>query len=415
MFQEAKDNNIFKLIFSGVSEGVLVVDKNQTIIELNQSAEEMFGYSEGELLGKNLNTLIPSKVHDKHSDYFKLFIEKGESRRMGVGRDIFGIKKDGSKFPVEAGLSPFQFEGKDYVMSLITDTSIRKENEREIAELNETLEKKVELRTNELQETVEKLYKLNLDLEKEITRRKKAEEKMKSSLQKERELNELKTKFLSLVSHEFKTPLSGILTSTTLIGKYITEEQQDKREKHLATIKNKVKYLTTILNDFLSIERLESGKVTYKFEEFSLQGLINEVIYNANVTLKSGQVIHYPKNLKDCMLHQDKNVVELVLSNLIGNAIKYSPEDSQIYFEIEIEESCIKFKIKDEGIGIPEKDQKHIFERYFRAENALLNQGTGIGLNISKVHLENLGGKLYFESKENIGTIFFVEIPKHHE
>lgn len=415
VFKEANENNVFKLIFEGVSEGVLVVDEDQIIQEVNCSTEQMFGYQPGELIGKDLNVLIPSSVHSKHKTYFRQFIERGESRRMGAGRDLFGVRKDGSKFPVEAGLNPFTYNGKSYVMSLVSDISLRKQNEHEIEQLNSALEKKVILRTEELQQTVEKLYELNKDLEKEIVKRKRAEEKMKISLEKERELNELKTKFLSLVSHEFKTPLSGILTSATLAGKYTREEQQDKREKHLSTIRNKVKYLTAILNDFLSIERLESGKVTYKFEDFSLQALINEVIYNANVTLKSGQIIHYPKQVDECILHQDKSVVELVLSNLLGNAIKYSPEEAQIHFTVYAKDGMLFFSIKDEGIGIPKKDQKHIFERYFRAENALLNQGTGIGLNISKVHLENLGGRVYFESEENKGTTFFVEIPIHYE
>ena len=244
-----------------------------------------------------------------------------------------------------------------------------------------------------------------------MKRRKEAENKIKNALQKEKELNELKTKFLSLVSHEFKTPLSGILTSVMLAGKYQTTEQQEKREKHFNTIRNKVHYLDNILNDFLSIERLESGKVNYKFTEFSLSKLINEVVYNANVTLKSGQEINYPQNMEDVMLRQDEKILELVLSNLLSNAIKYSPENSLISFDVKLDADRIRFEITDQGIGIPEKDQKHIFERYFRAENALLNQGTGIGLNIAKVHLENLGGSISFSSQENVGTTFIVELP----
>jgi hypothetical protein len=334
---------------------------------------------------------------------------------MGLGRDVFGVKKSGEKFPVEAGLSPFIFKEKNYVLSLITDISLRKSNEREIEELNQALEKKVEQRTLELEDTVTKLNVFNKDLEQEIKKRKLAETKIKHSLKKQKELNDLKTKFLSLVSHEFKTPLSGILSSATLIGKYQKEEQQANREKHLTTIKNKVHYLTNILNDFLSIERLESGKVNYRFEEFSLVGLVNEVIYSANINLKNGQDISYQQNLEDCILKQDKGVLELVLTNLIGNAIKYSGEDTLINLTITKDDAIVYFEIKDQGIGIPEKDQKHIFERYFRAENALLNQGTGIGLNIAKVHLENLGGKISFTSMENKGSIFSVEIPIIYE
>lgn len=301
--------------------------------------------------------------------------------------------------------------GEDYVMSLVIDISVRKETQRQIKELNSELEEKIKLRTLELRESVAGLKDLNLDLEEEINRRKEAEKKIKDALQKEKELSDLKTKFLSLVSHEFKTPLSGILTSATLAEKYIKEEQQEKREKHLLTIRNKVHYLNNILNDFLSIERLDSGRGQYKFSKFGLKRLINEVVYNANITLKDGQEINYPKDIEDVELYMDEKILELILSNLLGNAIKYSPEKTLIKFTVNIEGELIIFEIEDTGRGIPEKDQKHIFERYFRAENALLDQGTGIGLNIAKTHLENLGGTIEFESVENTGTTFTVKIP----
>jgi len=415
VFNNQKSDNIFNLLFQGISEGVLVVNEDQIIAEVNKSVAEIFGYAENELRGLHLNTLIPTSVHVKHDDYFRAFIKRGESRKMGIGKDLFGIRKDGSKFPVEAGLNPFSIGNTKYVMAILTDITVRKKAEKEIKDLNNHLEIKVEQRTEELEKAIDQLKFSNKELQQEVNKRKRAEAEMKNALHKERELGDLKTKFLSLVSHEFKTPLSGILTSATLIGKYEKEEQQHKRDKHIKTIKNKVHYLTNILNDFLSIERLESGKVTYKFEEFSLQNLVNEVIYNANVTLKSGQQIIYPNQIEDCILKQDKNVMELVLSNLLSNAIKYSPEETQINFEIDQDSERLYFHVKDQGMGIPQKDQKHIFERYFRAENAINNQGTGIGLNIAKVHLENLGGKIYFDSRENEGTTFYIEIPKQHE
>lgn len=409
------DTELFSILFDGISEGALIVNTKQEIVELNSSAANMFCYSKDELKGCHINVLIPKKFHNSHHAHVKSFIKKDEKRQMGANRKIFGLKKSGESFPIEAGLNPFEINGHKYIMTLITDITERVKTQEKIQNLNSSLEKKVEQRTKELKNTIEDLSELNELLTDEVSRRKRAEARIKTALQKERELNDLKTKFLSLVSHEFKTPLSGILTSSTLASKYTKEDQQDKREKHLNTIKNKVHYLTSILNDFLSIERLESGKVTYKFDHFSLLNLINEVVYNANVTLKSGQIIKYPQDLDDIELYQDRNVLELILSNLLNNAIKYSKEDTQIELNVKSEGNYLYFNINDQGIGIPEKDQKHIFERYFRAENALLNQGTGIGLNIIKVHLENLGGNVKFESKENEGSQFFVKIPIKHE
>ena len=405
------NKNILNLLFQAASEGIIVVDSRQIVVAANLAAEEMFGYKQGELLSQHLDRLVPKDYHHVHHKHVDQFIDNSEKRQMGHGRDLYGVRKDGSLFPVEAGLNPFEIDGEKYVMSLIIDITIRKETQRQIRELNTELEEKIELRTRELSESVEDLKDLNVELSEEINRRKEAEEKIKDALQKEKELNELKTKFLSLVSHEFKTPLSGILTSATLAEKYTKEEQQPKREKHLVTIRNKVHYLNNILNDFLSIERLDSGRGQYKFSKFGLKRLINEVIYNANITLKDGQEISYPKDIEDVELFMDEKILELILSNLLGNAIKYSPENTSIQFMVNFHDDLIVFKIKDQGRGIPKKDQKHIFERYFRAENALLDQGTGIGLNIAKTHLENLGGTIQFESEENIGTTFTIEVP----
>ena len=402
-----ENEQIFNTLFEAASEGVIVVNSEQIIVTANKAGLDMFGYSKEELFGEHLNILIPMRYKTNHHEHFDKFMEHSEKRQMGHGRDLFGVKKDGTQFPVEAGLNPFKVNGERFVMSLVVDITVRKENQLRIRELNAELEDKIKIRTQELRNTVD-------DLEKEITKRKEAEKRIKLALKQEKELNELKTKFLSLVSHEFKTPLSGILTSAILAEKYTQAEQQEKRTKHLTTIKNKVHYLNNILNDFLSLERLESGNVNYKYTSFSLNKLVNEVIYNANVTLKYGQEIAYNQEMEDFILYQDEKILELMLSNLIGNSIKYSPEDSTIYFRIFPAEEQIVFEIEDEGMGIPQKDQKHIFTRYFRAENALLNQGTGIGLNIVKVHVENMGGSIKFESIENKGTKFTLILPNQN-
>lgn len=402
---EAINKQTFGVLFNAVSEGIIVVDTNQIIVASNESANTIFGYDEGELKGKHLDILIPKKKHAIHHVHMEKFMQHVSPRQMGQGRDLFGTRKDGTNFPVEVGLNPFKLEDDHYVMAMVIDITLRKNQEREILMLNTQLESRIEQRTSELQKAVE-------DLEDEVIKRKAAENKIKESLRKERELNELKTKFLSMVSHEFKTPLTGILTSTTLIGKYTESEQQQNREKHLKTITGKVKYLNNILDDFLSVERLETGKVTYKYSYFPLTKTLNEVIYDANMLLKEGQEILYPKQIDDIVLYFDEKILELILSNLINNAIKYSPEHSVIEVEAYEEGEMVHICVKDQGIGIPENEQKYIFNRYFRAENALTNQGTGIGLNIIKSHLENVGGSISFKSKQHLGSTFHIQIPK---
>ncbi|WP_452600398.1 PAS domain-containing sensor histidine kinase [Pontimicrobium sp. MEBiC01747] len=374
MFQQ--DQDVFNILLGAVSEGVIIVDENQNIVEVNESAEQLFGYNNKELISKPLNILIPRNYHSNHGEHFKNFIGHKEKRQMGKGRDIFGVKKDGVIFPVEAGLNPFTIYDKKYVMALVIDITERKN-------YTQHLEKTVEERTRDLKE----------------------------ALATEKELNELKTKFLSLVSHEFKTPLSGILTSTMLLSKYKLTEQQEKRDKHIKTVTDKVNYLNNILNDFLSVERLETGKISYKFTEFKISKVVNEVVYNSNMLLKEGQHINYPDDIDELSLFQDEKTVELSLSNLVHNAIKYSPEHTTISIKVKQNKEVTLFTISDNGIGIPKSEQKNIFNRYFRAGNALLTQGTGIGLNIVKSHLENLGGSISFTSEENIGSTFVIKIP----
>ncbi len=495
-----KNSNIFNLLSEGVSEGILVVNKHQVIVATNSSAEEMFGYSKDELLGQSLDLLIPSKYRLAHKDYVIDFVATSEKRQMGHGKNLYGLRKNGEEFPVEAGLNPFDLYGVTYVMALVIDITERKKAERELIHwsniFNESLNEififdaktlhfknvnkgalknmgytlgefknltpiDINPKFDEsgfqnliaplLSDQTEKIEFESLHQRKDgsaypveahlqisdlgeeqvfvaiildITERKNYTEKLErtveertkqltEALAKEKELNELKTRFLSLVSHEFKTPLSSILTSVTLLSKYKLTDQQGNREKHVDTIKNKVRYLDAILNDFLSLERLESGKVNYKIDHFPLSKLINEVVYDANLLLKEGQKIIYPQDIDHINLAFEQKILELALSNLVHNAIKYSAENTVIEIRVIENRDSLELDIIDEGIGIPAEEQKHIFNRYFRAENALLNQGTGIGLSIAKQHLENLGATLSFTSEENKGSIFTIKIPEN--
>ncbi len=383
-----------KIFDESLNEIFIFDAQSLKFIDVNRGALQNIGYNLEEL-----KQLTPVDIKPEYTEErFRVLInDLVQKKTEKLKFEAIHQRKDGTTYPVEVHLQLSNLENKDVFVAIILDITDRKN-------YTEKLEKKVEERTEELHHTIQ-------ELKEEVKLRMEAEAKTKESLKKEKDLNELKTKFLSLVSHEFKTPLSGILTSATLAGKYTKEEQQEKRDKHLDTIKNKVKYLDNILNDFLSIERLETGKVNYKFSIFPLSKVVNEVVYDANMLLKGGQRINYPDDIDGYTLEFDEKILELVLSNLINNAIKYSGENTTIDIQIHVEDNMLVFKILDQGIGIPEKEQEFIFKRYFRAENALLDQGTGIGLNIVKTHLENLGGSITFTSTENKGSTFVIKIP----
>ena len=251
-----------------------------------------------------------------------------------------------------------------------------------------------------------------LVIEKNITDSKLAEKEMIKNLEKERELNELKTRFVSMASHEFRTPLSTILSSATLAQKYKVTEEQDKREKHLNRIKSSVKNLTSILNDFLSIDKLEDGKVVVHLSEFLIIDLIEEAVEEMEPYLKKDQCIKFNTTIeKRQWVNSDRNVIKNILINLLSNASKYSSETDGIVVDLKKQGDGVAIKIIDKGIGIPKAEQKQLFNRFFRAGNVTNIEGTGLGLNIVKKYLSLVNGDISFVSEQNEGTTFTVEIP----
>lgn len=402
---------VFDTLFEAVSEAVVVVDSFQRIKVMNSSAEKIFGYKEAFLFNKPLAILIPKRHGESQSDFFNAFLSNKEKKQIGTKGDLYANHKNGNIFPVEIGLNPFEMQEGKYIMALIVDVSVREQQKKEILELNAELENKVKERTRSLSDTVDKLEKMNQQLDEENIKRTAAESKTAIALNKERELNDLKTKFLSMVSHEFKTPLTGISISTMLLAKYGLTEHQEKRSKHLSVINSKVHYLNSILNNFLSIEKLEKNEVKYNITNFKIKNVIDGVIDGANVLFKEGQSVVCISDIDEISLNQDERIIELTISNLVSNAIKYSREHTKVFITVTQDDENTIISVEDKGFGIPSKEQKNIFKRYYRAENVLLIEGTGIGLNIIQTHLESLGGKITFKSKQNKGTTFVVTIP----
>jgi PAS domain S-box-containing protein len=239
-----------------------------------------------------------------------------------------------------------------------------------------------------------------------VTNLKRVEADLREALKKEQELGMLKSRFVSMASHEFRTPLSTILSSASLMIQYIKEEQQDRREKHFQKIKSSVDMLTTILNDFLSLSRLEEGRVEVAWETFDIKDFCKETMDDAQTIIKQGQTLklHHPP--KPLMVYLDKKLLKLIFINLISNASKYSDDAAEIYCTIKLEKNQLHISITDAGIGIPEEEQKHLFDRFFRASNATNIKGTGLGLHIVKRYAELMNGTVSFESIVGKGSTF---------
>lgn len=379
----------FRALFENATIGILVVGQGGNIELMNPNAERLFGYINAELIGKPIEVLLPESLHHKHRHHRDSYFEKPKARPMGRGMDLYARRKDGSVFPVEISLGYYELAGEKLAMAFITDITKRKEDEEKLIKANEELEERVRERTLELT----------------------------AALASEKQLNELKSRFVSMASHEFRTPLSTILSSVSLVESYSEPEHQEKRAKHIERIRSSVRNLTDLLNDFLSIEKLEQGKMEVVIETIHLPDFCEDIIEGVNTTLKHGQSIQY-NHTGEKEIRQDKKILRNVLLNLLSNGIKYSPEGKEIILSSEITSAQVCIRVKDSGIGIPAEEQKNLFGKFYRAKNVSTIQGTGLGLNIVQRYVELMGGKISFTSQLNIGTVFTVEFPQnpqHHE
>ena len=244
-----------------------------------------------------------------------------------------------------------------------------------------------------------------------ITALKKAEYEILRSLEKEKELNEIKSRFVSTASHEFRTPLGAILSSASLISMYSKPEDSPKRDKHVQRITSSVSHLTEILNDFLSLGKIEEGKVYHQPVEFDMIELLDDVKEEMNLVAKAGQNICVNCQVEDPKIILDKQLLRNILVNLISNAIKYSEENNVISVDALKKDGQVFFSVKDNGIGIPETDKDHLFETFYRASNVENIQGTGMGLHIVKRHIDIMNGCIDFESSLGNGSCFTVQFP----
>lgn len=399
-----KTDQRFEAIFQNASLGILVIDKNGVIQLANKFLLGQFGYdSESELVGKKMEILIPGRLHKKHEGERKEYLKHPETRPMGMGRDLFGITKDSREIPLEISLSSYANEEGIFSIAFISDITSRVQVQEKLREqrlelaamnkkmekLNEELENKVNQRTVRLEETLKKLEESRNELS--------------QALSKEKDLGEMKSAFVSMASHEFRTPLSTILSSASLLAKYKQTDEQEKRDKHIQRIKSSVINLNNILNEFLSLGKIEEGKIKANPIDFNIKELIYEQYVEMSDIFKAGQKIDYVHE-GETRVHLDQNLFKNILINLLSNAAKFSHEHTTIWIRTNVAADHIFFSIRDEGMGISEKDQQQLFSIFFRGQNATNIAGTGLGLHIVSKYTDMLNGKLTLKSKLNKGT-----------
>ncbi len=399
---EAVQDEQFHALFRFATSSILIVNNRGEIVRINPAAEKLFGYGLDELQGKKVETLIPrrlSRLHERHREDFR---SNPQPRAMGIGLDLYAVRKDGLEFPVEVSLSPFRTAHGDFVMAFVVDNTIRKENEQRIVRQNQKLE-----------QLAGALQNLNEGLEEKVRNRtrelEQAKNNLATALATERELGELKSRFVSMASHEFRTPLSTVLSSASLINTYAERLDFENVKKHSLRIKTAVNNLSTILTEFLSLGKLEEGKTETNLIEANLPEIVEEVTAEIKPLFRPGQSFDYQHTGPEAVM-LDRGLFKHVLINLFSNAIKYSPEKSVIRVNSMVNTESIYLEVIDQGMGIPDSDQRHLFSRFFRATNAANIQGTGLGLYIVKRYVELMNGEIGFTSEEGKGSTFWVKL-----
>ncbi|PPK87617.1 PAS/PAC sensor signal transduction histidine kinase [Neolewinella xylanilytica] len=392
---EQDDGRRLKALFEMATDGIITMNGRGVIENANKAAADLFGYTVAEMLGQKVNMLMGDHDRVHHDAYLQRYQRTREPHIIGIGREVIGRCKSGREFPLRLAVSEVKLDNGVLYTGILHDLTEYHKAQDRVNELNRELENKVQDRTAALRAR---------------------EVELKRALGRERELNELKSRFLSMASHEFKTPLSTVLSSAEIIELYQEAEQQPKRLRHLDRIKSAVSQLTEVLDDFLSLSQLDQGEVTVNEHSIDVRALLATSIETSEGQLRPGQRVEMVVEETVRTVYTDAKLLRHVLMNLISNAAKYSPEGAPIVVRAEAARDRILISVEDRGIGIPEADRPHLFDRFFRAGNVENIKGTGLGLNIVRHYVELLSGSIDFRSELGRGTTFTVSLsnqPNH--
>jgi len=392
----------FRLIFD-TSPDAISISKLSTgeLVELNEGFCNLSGYCYNEVIGK---TSLELGLYSNPSDR-ELIINKIKNENKVDNLQVVFKRKNGSYLTCFMSVRILVRNSEKYLLSVNRDVTEMIKNAREIERYKNHLEVIVDERTQQLNEA-------NRKLSEEIKKEKEVEAQLEANLTKEKELNQLKSRFISTTSHEFRTPLTTVLSSAELILRNIGKINDDKILAYVNRIKNSVAYLTKLMDDIITLNKADSGNLKNQPSKINLKELCEEALETAQMfsTNRHTADFLYLPTQEEYIL--DGKLMRFIISNLLVNAFKYSPNGGKVILEVNANENELVIKISDEGIGIPEEEKSHLFEPFYRSSNSVDIQGTGLGLSIVKKSVELQNGKISFESKIDIGTSFTITLPK---
>ncbi|MGC9198791.1 MAG: PAS domain S-box protein [Acidobacteriaceae bacterium] len=378
---EALAEHKFRELIESAPDAILQVDARGAIVIANRTAETMFGYSYEELMALNVDTLLPEAELSGHAEHRKAFAAAGVTRPMGQGLDLYGRRKDGTRFPVEISLSPVQTENEIHVTAVIRDVTERKQMEQWMHRLQES-------------------YVAEL-----AARHKEAER-----------LNQLKSEFMASISHELRTPLHTIIGFAELLAEDDSGPLNEKQRRFLHHIQSDSTHLLGLINDVLDLSRSEAGGLNLRPEPLPLQEIVSEAV---NALLPYAASKSVALRLGD---HLDQHVVadptrlRQILSNLVHNGIKFTPAGGEVWVEATADQGFVTITVSDTGVGIPAEECDRIFDKFYQVGFTPTGsrEGTGLGLTICRHLVEMQGGKIWVESRSKHGSSFHFTLPASH-
>lgn len=409
--QYANSEKRYRQMFEDNNAIMLLIDPlTGRIVDANPSAVTFYQWNKTELLRKRIIELDPRFIPDNHDNDQRLLKELRETSDLETIHYI----ADGTTKDVQFYSSLLDNENVIYI--IIDDITQRKLADAQVKKLNEGLEQRVNDRTKELRETLEKLNA-------EIEIRKNAETKLlqakadlEAALSKEKELGEMKSSFISMISHEYRTPLTVIQTSSELVRQFIRKGNQEKAENYISKIFESIKVMINLIDNVLSIGKSEKGKLRFAPEEFDIIPLLNNIVEEVSMIDKNKHKIAFDNPFTEKLLFSDPNLIRQICTNLLVNACKFSPESDSIDFKLSEEGNNLVIKVADKGFGMTEDEVAHLFEPFFRSRQSIgVIPGTGLGLSIVKKCIDAIGGNISVESEYGFGTTFIVKIPYPQE